>query len=228
MIPTPKRGGLPVVLLAACLWAGLAAAQPQQPVALPEPAAADTVRTNLWLTEALMAEVVTAAAVVLPPPPVAVRLVAEDSGTATELFGTVAARVLQGRGYDLYVPDEDPAREGAADVVFSHNVLAVDLAYPEVGRTLGIWRSWIQRELAVTVQVELAEAGSGRLLLKERISRSFGDRVPNDDFKAVNSGLYDFTSAQTGESGWQRRFEEIVVLGALAGLVAIYFANTRD
>jgi len=218
---------LPMLCLAA-LAVSAAAAESPAPLGLPDAAAADSIRTNLWLTEALMAEIVTATAEALPPPPAAVRLVAQDTRSATELFATVASRVLQGRGYELYIPDEDPAREGAADVAFTFGVLAVDLAYPEVGRTLGIWRHWIERELSVTAAVELAEVGSGRLLLKERLTRSFGDRVPDGDFKSVNSGLYDFTNAETDESGWQRRIEEIVVIGALAGLVAIYFANTRD
>ena len=52
--------------------------------------------------------------------------------------------------------------------------------------------------------------------------------MPDGDFDRVNSDLYGFTRAQTAESGWQRRMEEIVVLGTLAGLVAVYFANTTD
>ena len=66
------------------------------------------------------------------------------------------------------------------------------------------------------------------MLLSSRVARSFSDRVPSDDFDDVNSNLYSFTTAETGESGWQRRLEEIVVLGALAALVAIYFANTAN
>ena len=221
-------GPVPALLCTALLLAPLPAAAQTAPAGLPAPTAADTVRTNLWLTEALMGEIVAAAAGVLPPAPAAVRLVPGDDAAATELFGTVAARVLGGRGYDLYVAEADTARQAAADAVFAYEVEGVELDYPEVGRTLGIWRRWVERDLRVTALVEVTAADSGRLLLKERLVRAFGDRVPDGDFGAVNSGLYDFTSAETAESGWQRRFEEIVVLGSLAGLVAIYFANTRD
>ena len=75
--------------------------------------------------------------------------------------------------------------------------------------------------------VSLQELASGRLLLSERYTRSFSDRVPDDDFAAVNSDIYPFTSGEPGQSGWKGRVEEIVVLGALAALVAIYLANTQ-
>lgn len=225
----PRRPGRVLFPAAALLLlAAAAAAQSPAPAGLPSPAAADTVRTNLWLTEALMGEIVAAAAASLPPAPAAVRLVTGGKGQANDLFGATAARVLGGRGYDLYVAEEDSARQAAVDAVFAYEVLGVELAYPGVGRTLGIWRSWIERDLTVTALVEVTAADSGQLLLKERLTRSFGDRVPDGDFGAVNSGLYPFTSAQTGESGWQRHLEQVVVLGALAGLVAVYFANTRD
>ena len=52
--------------------------------------------------------------------------------------------------------------------------------------------------------------------------------MPTTTSTTSNSELYDFTTAETSESGWQRRIEEIVVLGTLAGLVAVYFANTGN
>ena len=155
-------------------------------------------------------------------------LAAGDDDAATELLGTVATRVLGGLGYTLYAAEADTVRQAAVDLNWTQKVLAVDLVYPDVGRTLGIWRSWIERDLAVTALIEITEADSGRMLLNDRIVRSFGDRVPDDDFAAVNSGTYDFTSADTQESGWQSRIEAIVVVGTLAGLIAIYFSNTSD
>ncbi|MBE0564385.1 MAG: hypothetical protein IH621_00370 [Krumholzibacteria bacterium] len=225
----PRRPGLVLIpTAAALLLAAVAAAQTAAPAGMPSAAAADTVRTNLWLTEALMAEIVSSAAAALPPPPAAVRLQARGEGQANDLFGATAARVLGGQGYELYIAAEDSVRQAAVDAVFAYDVQGVELSYPEVGRTLGIWRSWIERDVAVSALVEVTDAASGRLLLKERLVRSFGDRVPDDAFGGVDSRLYPFTSAATGESGWQRRVEEFVVLGALAGLVAVYFANTRD
>lgn len=192
------------------------------------PAPADTVRTNLWLTEALMAEIVTAAAASLPAAPAAVRLAPGDDESATELMGAVAARTLGGLGYDLFAAQEDSSAQAAVDAVFGFRVVSVDLDYPEVGRTLGLWRSWVGRDVTVTAMLDCYEADSGRILLQQRMIRSFSDRVPDDSFADVNSGTYPFSSAQPGEGAWQRRVEQIVVLGALAGLVAIYFANTRD
>jgi len=207
------------VFLGALLVAATAAGQPAAP---------DSVRTNLWLTEALMAEIVTSVAGTLPAAPAAVRLVPGNEEPATELMGAVTARVLGARGYALYDAVSDSAGTAPVDAVFGYKVLAVDLDYPSVGRTLGLWRRWVERSVTVTALVDVAEGSSGRVLFRDRVVRSFGDRVPDGDFGAVNSGTYPFTSGEPSESGWQKRVEQIVVLGALAGLVAIYFANTRD
>ena len=66
------------------------------------------------------------------------------------------------------------------------------------------------------------------MLLSDQVQRRFSDRVSSDDCGTVDSQLYDFTTAEISESGWKGRMEEIIVLGTLAGLVAIYFANTGD
>jgi len=112
--------------------------------------------------------------------------------------------------------------------LMSFDVISVDLAYPEVGRTLGLWRRWVSRNIQVTTNIEVTELESGRLLLGERMTRSFNDRLENQNFDDVNSEVYDFTAASTSESGWKRRTEEIVVLGTLAALIAIYFTNTGN
>lgn len=222
-----------VVLILASLGCSVA------PAVAAADAAADTVRTNLWLTEALMAEVGTAVMRVLPAPPRVILLEARSDADEDELYGTVATRQLLAAGYEVRVPvDEKAAADSTAtptrdavpppEVTYGFLVNDVDLSYPEVGRTLGVWRQWVDRELSVSVLVSVQETASGRVLLNERITRSFGDRVPDGDFGDVNSDVYGFTSAETSESAWQRRMEEIVVLGALAGLVAIYFANTSN
>jgi len=64
--------------------------------------------------------------------------------------------------------------------------------------------------------------------LSQRIVRRFSDRVEADDFDAVESPLYAFTNAEVADSGWHSRIEELVVLGTLAGLIAIYFSNTGN
>jgi hypothetical protein len=233
------------VMVASLLWllAGPAAGQDSGPSAaageeeaaaltgvtgLPDPAAPDTVRTNLWLAEALMGEIAGTAARSLPPAPAAVRLVAQRDDPRNDLFQPVAAQVLRAAGYDVYLAEADPARQGAVDCVFGYSVQNIELVYPDVGRTLGIWRNWIEREMTVSVLVEISEEASGRLLFSQRLERRFSDRIADRDLDAVESDTFEFTTAEPSESGWQSRAEEIVVLGTLAGLVAIYFANTGN
>ncbi len=199
------------------------------------PAAADTVRTNLWLVQALMAEVVRATLPALPPSPSSLALKPLGNDAAHDLFGTVATDVLAARGYELYLnttPQEtaagaaDSVEVGPADYEFRYKVEQVQLGYPAVGRTLGIWRQWIAREFEIVTHITVVKNPTGRLLLNERIVRSFNDRVPSSSFEGVRSTAYPFTDAETKGSGWGRRLEEMVVLGALTGLVIIYFANT--
>ncbi len=234
------RNPWPVVFLMACvvlLAGGLllpesATAQEstltQAPSSLPASAEPDTVRSNIWLTEALMAEIAASSTRVLPGPGSAIQLIQEQFTVEDDLYAGAVVRVLGGMGYDVYLGSDDPAQQAAVDCFYSYSVHGVELAYPQVGRTLGLWRRWIDRELQVTVQVKVTMANSGRLLLNDRIQRSFSDRVPDDAFDRVDSDLYLFSTAETSESGWKGRMEEIVVLGTLAGLVAVYFANTGE
>ncbi len=198
------------------------------PRSLPASSEPDTVRTNVWLVEALMAEIVHSTSRVLPPAPAAIQLESLTNKPEDGLFQDAVVRVLGGMGYDIYLPDEDPARQAAVDCIYSFSVQAVQLSYPEVGRTLGFWKNWIDRELTVASRVEVTVANSGRLLMSERVQRSFSDRVSAGHFELVDSQMYDFTTAETSESGWKGRMEEIIVLGTLAGLVAVYFSNTGD
>ncbi len=197
-------------------------------ITLPAVVDPDTVRTNIWLTEALLGEIALRATRSLPPTPSAVRLISNGNSEGDELLQEAMVRVLGGQGHTLFLADDDEARQGAVDYLVTFRLVGIELDYPDVGRTLGIWRQWVARELTVTAQVEVSAADSGRLFFSDRVSRSYSDRVANGDFDQVDSNLYDFTSAETAESGWQNRMEEIVVLGTLAGLVAVYFANTTD
>jgi len=198
------------------------------PIGLPSASEADTVRSNVWLTEALMAEIAASTARVLPPAPAALQLVQEAGTMEDGMFKTALVRVLGGLGYDMYLQDEDPAMQAAVDCIYTFQVNGVELSYPDVGRTLGLWRRWIDREMKVTVRVDITMANSGRVLLSDLVQRRFSDRVSDDQFDMVDSDLYEFTTAETSESGWKSRMEEIIVLGTLAGLVAVYFSNTGD
>jgi hypothetical protein len=245
-------------------------------------AAVDTLRTNLWLSESLMRDVVATVAGSLPRAPVGVRIVTTRNEPEDELLREIAADELHRRGYDVYLaappetpasasaaaadaePDEDRTQgedekgaageEDAADLppqtdleaslraaaaaqraggedpaeyVLKLRIQEFELAYPETGRRLGIWRQWVSRRLRLSVGFTVEETDTGRLLVSDRVTRSYHDRVPSDYFDDVESDQYTFTAAELQPSGWQGKIEEIMVLGTLAGLVAVYFANTR-
>ncbi|MFO7652261.1 MAG: hypothetical protein R6X25_00390 [Candidatus Krumholzibacteriia bacterium] len=228
-----------------------------------QPLRPDTVRTNLWLCEALMREAVQPALEVLPPPPAAVRLAAmrldaaapaqsgggrgaasgggaRASAETYEVLEQVATRELRERGYDVYLASE-PAAADSGDVASDEpvppavavgyelalRVVGLDVGYPATGRRLGLWREWVARRVDLTVAARVTEVPDGRVLFNERVVRRFRDRIQDDDVPVVESGPYRFTRAELRDSGWQRRIEEIMVLGTLAGLVAVYFANTQ-
>jgi len=229
-----KSGSMTVILLltALNLASGAATVHADEDSAaysgaqLPGLAVPDTVRTNLWLTEALMGEIVSHAARFIPAAPGSVLLVGKTGDAKDDLFGTVAAGLLRQNGYGLFVAADDSTEIGPHDFVFNYSVVSVDLTYPEVGRTLGIWQRWVGREVSVTASVEISGSTGGQLLFKEIVERRFSDRVDSEDFDVVNSDMYPFTTAQKAGSGWQNRMEEILVLGTLVGLIAVYFANT--
>jgi len=221
------RAGI-VGLLFNGLLVGAVCGQTGPEAGLPSTTATDSVRTNLWLTEALMGEITIEAIGYLAPAPASVRLVALSDGPSDDMFMAVASEILFNSGYDVFVAQDDSVAATPVDYAFSFSVQNIELSYPDVGRTLGIWQRWVARDIRIAVTVEISEADSGRLLVSDRIERRFGDRFDSDNFDDVNSDQYEFTTAETSESGWKSRTEEIVVLGTLVGLVAIYFANTGD
>jgi hypothetical protein len=189
-------------------------------------AGADTIRTNLWIAEALMDETVVEAVRHLPPPPLVVVLVPYDKEQRTNLLTTMATQRLTRAGYDVHL-DVAPADSTVPRCEFRYQVVELDLGYPETGRTFGLWRNWVGRAMSFTALYTIVETPGGRVLFNDRVRRAYQDRVPSDDLADCQSPAYAFTNAEVKESGWQRHIEEIVVLGTLAGLVAIYFQNTN-
>jgi hypothetical protein len=187
-------------------------------------AGADTIRTNLWIAEALMGETVTAAMRHLPPPPLSVELVPNDKEQKTALLTTMATQQLSRAGYQVHL-DQAPADSTVRHCEFRYQVVELGVGYPEVGRRLGIWREWVAREMSFTALYTIVETPGGRVLFNDRVRRAYQDRISSDDLADCQSPAYGFTTAEVKESGWQRRIEEVVVFGALAGLVAIYFQN---
>jgi hypothetical protein len=86
----------------------------------------------------------------------------------------------------------------------------------------------VDRDLSASADIQIIEADTGRLVFDDLVVRQFSDRIGADDFSAINSEIYSFTTAEPSESGWHRRLEEIVVVGTLTGMVAVYFANTGN
>lgn len=219
---------VPLVLAGAGVAAGDEGAPIEPVVQFPAPTEPDTVRTNLWLTEALMGEIVTFAANSLPKEPATILLVDQGGQESDDVFGAVASVLLRSMGYELFLVSADSTVQAPVDFVFNFKVVGVELSYPEVGRTLGIWQRWVARDLKVTASVDISTADSGLLVFKDIVDRRYSDRIDNSDFSEVGSDLYDFTTADKAGSGWQRRTEEIVVLGTLVALIAVYFANTGN
>jgi hypothetical protein len=200
---------------------------------LPGVGAIDTVHTNVWLAQAVLAEVVAEIAAALPPAPgdVVVRPLVKAPGNAL-LIGAVED-LLKPRGYTIYLDERDIAGKsapvpslpaGSSELRLSCE--EITLVYPRVGRRFGLWRQWVDRELSVTVMVTILDRDTGRMLYDERVTRAYGDRVPANRLDDVRSSAYTFTDAEVAEVGWRRRVEQTVVIGTLAGLVALYFANT--
>ncbi len=215
--------------LIACAALSLVAHHPGPVLASePQAAVADTVPSNLWLTRSLMEDLAARCASVLGPQQHRILLQPLDQEPGTELFQAALHSVLSSEGRELFLAGDDSLAAPVVDARWQFRVVGIQLDYPRVGRTLGIWRSWIARELEVTVLCTITEVPSGRVLLDDQMQLRASDRFSANDFAQVDSPLYDFTTAEPVNGSWHDRLEEIVVLGTLAGLVAVYFANTSD
>ena len=188
--------------------------------------AVDSVRTNLWLCEALMEDVAGQASHALGSAPGAVRIEKRGTAEGLEFMGQVVFEVLSSAGFEVFTDVGDSSRQAAVDYIYGYQVKDIKLTYPRVGRTLGLWLRWVERDLRVSADIEVLEAATGRVLFSDLVTRQFSDRIGAGDLSSVNSPLYSFTNEETSESGWRRRLEEMVVVGTLAGMVAVYFANT--
>ncbi|MBC8423768.1 hypothetical protein H8E07_06555 [bacterium] len=219
-----------------CLFLVLIACATAAPAERPafDPAAADTVRTNLWVARALFTDIAREAVASVPGRDQGVSLRARGTHDALPLLETALYAALQDAGHRPYLDESDdsgalaPITPDEADYEIRYRFETCQLDYPAVGRRFGLWRNWIDREVEVSALVGVVDLSSGRLLLDDRIERRFNDRVPADFLDLVDESTYAFTTAVPADGGIRTIMEELVVIGALTGLVAIYFTNTGN
>jgi hypothetical protein len=187
----------------------------------------DTLRSNLWVAQALLGSVVDEVRRELPPAPAVVLLVPGSTEAPANVLTDVATRRLQREGYLVHL-DRVPADTELPVVEVRYRVTKLALQYPDSGKRLLLWRSWVARQMELAVQFTVIDREDGQVLLSRRLVRHYQDRLPHEYLTLVESSEYPaFTRATPQSRSWSRRLEEIVVLGTLAGLVAIYFTNVE-
>lgn len=198
---------------------------PVSPSSVFASAGPDTLRTNLQLAEALLGEAVQAILPELPPPPAVIVLVPGSTEQSAVLLTNVANHWFAEAGYTVYL-EEAPAESASPVFEFRFRVENLQLTYPETGRRLVFWKSWVGRQMDLAVQATVTDA-EGQVLVSRRQTHAYQDRVPVEFMAAVESPTYEFTRAERQAGSASRRMEQVVVLGTLAALVAVYFANTE-
>jgi len=211
--------------------------------------ARDTVRTNLWLFEALMHEVAEVVVDKLPATSTTVGIIEETQSDQSAMFLNILYTALKKDGRESFLPRESDSggnpqtvveteyeqngntfavRNSEPELELAYKVTNVKLEYPDDERRFAIWRQWVSRHVSVSILVTVIDNDTGRILVRETITRSYRDQILDEHFRAVDSDQYSFTSSETPEGNWwNRRLEQFVVLSTLTGLVAVYFSNTN-
>ena len=199
---------------------------PTVPEAVLASADRDTVRTNLMVAEAMLGDALAEVTAELPREPVAVLLVPGSTEPAANLLTTVATHHLLAAGLRVHI-DRIPAGTEGPVYELRYRVDDLALKYPDSGRRYVFWDSWVDRSMDLAVQFTLVDHADNQVVASRRVVRRFQDRVEAEQLAAVEAQSYPFTMASVEGGGWSRRLEEILVLGTLTGMVAIYFANTE-
>jgi len=192
------------------------------------PAARDSVRTNLWLARALLTDLSRDILADLPSGCRTVELVSEQQDPVSELFEPILFATLHQAGIAVYsAADRDSAATPPAPGYrVRYRFEKVALSYPAEGRTFGLWRSWLDRELAISAVYKVVQLPAGRIVVSRRRVHRYDDRLPAAQRRLVESDAYSFTSADLPGGGPRVLLEQMVVLGTLVGMVVAYFANT--
>lgn len=192
------------------------------------------VQSNLFEVRALLFDVAEKIGDRVPAQNVDVVFVPSASHEANDLFLEAMTTVLTNAGHTVLLDESSSASSqddteyikpvGDYRIVF--NLKDIDLAYPDAGRKFGLWRQWVDRDLSVSVHARVIESSSSVVLLDKLITNSKYDRISSNDFDTIESSAYSFTNSDVSESGVRRVFEQVVVISALSGMIAAYFANT--
>ena len=226
---------IPLVLV--CLLMATSCVAAEAPAPDFDIAGADTVRTNLWIVQALMTDMAREVVAAVPQSGCSVSLTPLGKHDAMPLLASVLFDALESAGCEAYLeepPPKDPKDAEDApppldtDYQIRYRIEAVDLDYPRSGRKLGIWTNWVDRQIWLSIMATVIERHSGRLLMDDRLCRSYDDRMSADALSVIDDPVYEFTTAQKKGGGLMSVLEEVVVVGALGGLVAVYFANTSN
>jgi hypothetical protein len=229
---TTRWNALLLIVLASLLCVSL-------PAAHAGTASRDTLHTNLWLTESLFEDLLRVGMDSLPADGDAVLLTPIGNHPALDLMRTIAVDLVEESGRAAILLDDGEEEENdsvemidlSSDMVryeIRFRVEDVRLTYPDAGRRLGLWRTWVDRDLEVSGIVTVRDRRSGRILADERVVKNFGDRLPASRVSELESQAYEFTEAAIEDGGISAVLEEVVVLGALAGMVVAYFATTSN
>ncbi|MBT3316836.1 hypothetical protein HN388_02560 [bacterium] len=192
------------------------------------------VQSNLFEVRAMLFDVAEKIGGTIPDQKADVVFVPSSTHEANDLLLEALTTVLTNAGHTVLLDESSSAGSqddtefikpvGDYSIVF--NLKEVGLAYPNAGRKFGLWRQWVDRDLFVSVHARVIDASSSVVLLDKLITNSKYDRIAANDFDTIESSAYSFTNGDVSESGMRRVFEQVVVISALSGMVAAYFANT--
>jgi hypothetical protein len=96
--------------------------------------------------------------------------------------------------------------------------------YKKIGTSKVLGDKTVDREITVSYNVVLKRKDNGEILYSERVSESFEDNFKIDDLSRVESGGYEFLSAQLPEEGFLSKYLlPIVLLGVSAVTIVLFF-----
>lgn len=131
---------------------------------------------------------------------------------------------LVGRGFRVRV-GENPVGSDSASLELSYRVLDMGVAYPRQGRSHGMGRLWVQRDVSVRLSFQLTDLATNHVRWIQEAEASRTGRFPHRLLSVVESKEYPFTHAAFEKKSWTRYLEPVIVSGVVGGLVYLFYAN---